>query len=107
MFEDERTSPACDTYDTSIYGCGQVGEHNVVMACLSVGQIGIVFGLEQLSTATKHTFISAPAHLHALTTTRKIDLMKRKRSEGHDHAPPRLNEAEVTRVAICEVPYYQ
>jgi len=38
--DDEHASPACDTHDTSIYGCGQVGENNAAIACLSEGQMG-------------------------------------------------------------------
>jgi len=37
IFDDEHASPACDTHDTSIYCCGQVGEDNAVIAGLSKG----------------------------------------------------------------------
>jgi hypothetical protein len=40
MFDDEHTTFACGAHGTIIYGCGQVGEHNVVIACLSEGQTG-------------------------------------------------------------------
>jgi nucleoside phosphorylase len=40
MLDDEHDTPPCDAYDTNIYSCGRVGEHNVVIACLPEGRIG-------------------------------------------------------------------
>jgi hypothetical protein len=70
-------------------GSGCCGSPRVSRRChtVSVEARAIVFGLEQLSTTTKHTFIIALSRLHRPTTLCEFDLMKRKRSEGHDQAP--------------------
>jgi nucleoside phosphorylase len=40
MLDEEHVTPQYSAYDTNIYTCGRVGEHNVVIACLPVGQMG-------------------------------------------------------------------
>jgi nucleoside phosphorylase len=40
MLDEEHDTPPSDAYDTNIYTCGRVGEHNVVIACLPEGQTG-------------------------------------------------------------------
>jgi nucleoside phosphorylase len=40
MLDEEHNTPPSDAHDTNIYTCGQIGEHNVVIACLPEGQTG-------------------------------------------------------------------
>jgi nucleoside phosphorylase len=40
MLDEEHDAPPSGAYDTNIYTCGRVGEHNVVIACLPEGQTG-------------------------------------------------------------------
>jgi nucleoside phosphorylase len=40
MLDQEHETPRTDAHDTNIYTCGQVGQHNVVIACLPKGQTG-------------------------------------------------------------------
>jgi nucleoside phosphorylase len=40
MLDREHGTPPFDTHDTNIYTCGQIGEHNIVIACLPEGQTG-------------------------------------------------------------------
>ncbi|KAJ8116705.1 hypothetical protein OPT61_g1930 [Boeremia exigua] len=40
MLDDEHETPLYDAHDTNLYTCGQVGEHNVVIACLPEDQTG-------------------------------------------------------------------
>jgi nucleoside phosphorylase len=40
MLDEEHNTPLSDAHDTNIYTCGQIGEHNVVIACLPEGQTG-------------------------------------------------------------------
>jgi nucleoside phosphorylase len=40
MLDEEHDTPPSDAHDTNIYTCGQIGEHNVVIACLPEGQTG-------------------------------------------------------------------
>jgi nucleoside phosphorylase len=40
MLDEEHVTPRYDAYDTNLYTCGRVGEHNVVIACLPEGQTG-------------------------------------------------------------------
>ncbi|KAH7115263.1 pfs domain-containing protein [Dendryphion nanum] len=40
MLDEEHGTPQSNAYDTNIYTCGRVGEHNVVIVCLPEGQMG-------------------------------------------------------------------
>jgi nucleoside phosphorylase len=40
MLDKEHNTPPYNAHDTNLYTCGQVGEHNVVIACLPEGQTG-------------------------------------------------------------------
>lgn len=40
MLDEEHDTSPYDAYDTNLYTCGRVGEHNVVIACLPEGQTG-------------------------------------------------------------------
>ncbi|KAJ4341922.1 hypothetical protein N0V95_007107 [Ascochyta clinopodiicola] len=40
LLDEEHETPEYDAYDTNIYTCGRVGEHNVVIACIPEGQMG-------------------------------------------------------------------
>jgi nucleoside phosphorylase len=40
MLDDEHDPPPRNAYETNIYTCGRIGEHNVVIACLPEGQMG-------------------------------------------------------------------
>jgi hypothetical protein len=40
MLDEELDTPLYDAYDTNLYTCGRIGEHNVVIACLPKGQTG-------------------------------------------------------------------
>ncbi|KAH6639236.1 ankyrin repeat-containing domain protein [Boeremia exigua] len=40
MLDEELPTPEVTAYDTNIYSCGQIGKHNVVIACLPDGQTG-------------------------------------------------------------------
>jgi nucleoside phosphorylase len=41
MLDEEHDTPGYNAHDTNIYTCGKIGEHNVVIACLPQGQMGI------------------------------------------------------------------
>jgi nucleoside phosphorylase len=40
MLDEQHDTPPSVAYDTNIYTCGRIGEHNVVIACLPQGQMG-------------------------------------------------------------------
>jgi|SRR5690242_4275225 len=40
ILDEEHVTPPYDAYDTNLYTCGRVGEHNVVIACLPEGRTG-------------------------------------------------------------------
>ena len=57
MLDEEHDTPGYDAHDTNIYTCGRIGEHNVVIACLPEGQIGI-HSAAAVAVQMKSTFTS-------------------------------------------------
>ena len=57
LLDEEHETPEYDARDTNIYTCGRVGEHNVVIACLPEGQIGIS-SAAAVAVQMKSTFTS-------------------------------------------------
>jgi nucleoside phosphorylase len=63
MLDEEYDTPPSDAYDTNIYTCGRVGEHNVVIACLPEGQ-----------TST-HSAATVAAYMKLAFTSTRFGLM--------------------------------